>query len=99
MFFYNRWLQCHRSGFRLTPRALFKRGNKMISGKWKLISAAVGTTVVMASLALNWTVHYGAATATQVYGANAIVRSDGTLIGTAANPSIRSQLQQIGLPE
>ena len=71
----------------------------MISGKWKLFSAAVGAAVLIASVALNWTVRYGAATIGPVYGTNAIVRPDGTLVGTAADPSIRSQLQQNGLPE
>ena len=71
----------------------------MISGKWKVFSAAVGTAVFIAAVALNWTGRYGPATVGQGYGANAIVRPDGTLIGTAANPNIRVQLQQNGLPE
>jgi hypothetical protein len=71
----------------------------MISEKWKLYSAAVGAAVLIASVALNWTVRYGAATVGPAYGTNAIVRPDGTLIGAAADSSIRSQLQQNGLPE
>ena len=71
----------------------------MVTGKWKLFSAAVGAAVFIASVAFNWTVRYGAETAGQAYRTNAIVRPDGTLIGAAADPSIRSQLQQNGLPE
>jgi hypothetical protein len=74
----------------------------MISRKMKLLSAVVGAGALFASAAIAYTIHKGAALAAQVYQAyraNDVVGPDGKLIGTASNPTIRSQMQLDGLPE
>jgi hypothetical protein len=65
--------------------------------KMKLLGAAVGVAVVIGSGALAW-VHNGAATDDQGDGTNYVVGQDGKLMGTAPNPSIRSQWRQEGFP-
>jgi hypothetical protein len=76
----------------------------MVSGKMKLLSAAIGIASLIASPALARTVHNAAPPADhdqsydQTYSANNVV-VNGKLIGTARNPSIRSQMQLDGLPE
>jgi hypothetical protein len=74
----------------------------MISRKMKLLSAAVGAAVLITSAALARTVHKEAAPVDQANHQastpNAVVGPDGRLIGVAADPSIRSQIQRDGLP-
>lgn len=74
-----------------------------MSHKLKLLSAVGGAGVLFASAAIAYTIHKGVALADQVYDqayhANDVVGLDGKLIGTAPNPSIRSQMQLDGLPE
>jgi len=71
---------------------------RMISGKKKLLWAAIGAAAVVASPALAYMVHYKAAASSQGYGAYHVVGTHGKLIGVAPNSRIRFQLQQEGLP-
>jgi hypothetical protein len=79
----------------------------MISRKIKLLSAAIGVAALIAAPALLRAVHKEGAPVYQAharaqgqgYDANPVVGPDGKLIGAAPDPSVRTQLQQDGLPE
>jgi hypothetical protein len=78
----------------------------MISRKMKLFSAAIGAAVLIATPTLAGTGHKNVAPVYQghdrapgqTYDANHVIGPDGKLIGAAADPSVRSQLQRDGLP-
>ena len=78
----------------------------MISRKMKLVSAAIGAAVLIATPALVRAVHKEGTPVAQAHerahgqahDANAVVGPDGKLIGAAADPNVRSYLQQDGLP-
>lgn len=72
----------------------------MIMRKINVFLAAVGLVALIGLPALAYRIHNGAALAAdQGFSANTVFGPDGKLIGAAANPSIRSQLQRDGLPE
>jgi hypothetical protein len=79
----------------------------MISRKIKLFSAAIAAVALIATPTLARPVHKGVAPVDQAharaqgqgYDANPVVGPDGKLIGAAPDPSVRTQLQQDGLPE
>jgi hypothetical protein len=54
---------------------------------------------VIASLALAAVVHNNGAAVSRGFAAHPIVGPNGELIGSAAHASVRSQWQQVGLPE
>ena len=60
--------------------------------------AAVGAVALVASLALAGTLHKGAAAADQAYDAKTVVGPNGELIGVPADPRVRAELGQDGLP-
>ena len=76
----------------------------MISRKMKLVSAAVGAAVLIATPTLARIGHKDVSPVSQAhnrapgYNANAVLGPDGKLIGAAPDPSTRSQLQRDGLP-
>ncbi len=69
----------------------------MTMSKLTLLGTAVVAAVVIGSGTLAW-VHNGAATADHENAGNYVIGPDGTLIGAAPNPSIRSQWERDGLP-
>jgi hypothetical protein len=86
----------------------------MITRKMKLFSAAIAVAALIAAPALVRAVHKEGAPVYQAharaqgqeqsqgyqgYDVNPVVGPDGKLIGAAPDPSVRSQLQQDGLPE
>jgi hypothetical protein len=83
----------------------------MITRKMKLFSAAIAAAALIAAPALVRAVHKEGAPVYQAharaqgheqgqgYDVNPVVGPDGKLIGAAPDPSVRSQLQQDGLPE
>jgi len=79
----------------------------MITRKMKLFSAAIAVAALIAAPALVRAVHKEgspvyqahARAQSQGYDVNPVVGPDGKLIGAAPDPSVRSQLQQDGLPE
>jgi hypothetical protein len=71
----------------------------MVSGKMKLLAAAVATATVIASLAFAALAHNKVAAVDHGFVAHHAVGPDGNLIGSAGNASLRSQWQQEGLPE
>jgi len=78
----------------------------MILGKTKLLFAAFAVVVVVATPLLARTDHKAAATVGQASyrtpvradRGNLVLGPDGKLLGAAPDPSLRSQLQQYGLP-
>jgi hypothetical protein len=78
----------------------------MISGKTKLLFAALAVAVVVATPMLARTDHKAAATVGQAPDrtpmradrANPVLGPDGKLLGAAPDANVRSQLQQNGLP-
>ncbi len=78
----------------------------MISTRMKLLFAALAVVALAATPMLARTDHKGAATVGQGQDhapvradrANPVLGPDGKLLGAAPNPSVRSQLQQNGLP-
>jgi hypothetical protein len=76
-----------------------RRGHSMIVGKMTLLATAIGAAAVIASLALAAVVHNNGAAVSRGFAAHPIVGPNGELIGSAAHASVRSQWQQVGLPE
>ena len=78
----------------------------MILRKTKLLFAGFAVVALVATATLARTDHKGAATVGQasyrtpgrVDRANSVLGPDGNLLGAAPDPSVRSQLQQNGLP-
>jgi hypothetical protein len=78
----------------------------MMSRKMKLLSAAIGAAVLIATPALVRAVHKEGTPVAQArdrahghaYNADAVIGPDGKLIGAASDPNVRSYLQRDGLP-
>ena len=78
----------------------------MILGKTKLLFTGFAVAALVATATFARTDHKGAATVGQGQDrtpvradrANPVLGPDGKLIGAAPDPSVRSQLQQNGLP-